>query len=183
MNMKLWGAAIVAACLVSVAVAQQETQPGKAKAYEPRKIVITPQPVTKQEAGKIFLQVNSAIAKVMPKLRPMPIHLAGEKPVTREEIVNELDKIFQMAKPEFKFTPRKVSYDPSLLTIKDKGTRTKLEKLISWGCVDKVGTLATSSKDTMGVMDFGDTVGLMTARVAELTHMPDPRFSPDLQAP
>jgi len=183
MNMKLWGATLAAMAFASLSLAQQDTQPGKAKPYEPRKIVLSPEPVTKTEASKVLLQVDQAIVKVMPRLKAAPVHLSGANPVTREEVVDQFDKIFQMAKPEFKFTPRKVTYDPNLLTIKDKATRMKLEKLIAWGCVDKVGMLATSPKDTLGVLDFGDAVGLMTSRVAELTHMPDPKFSPDLQAP
>jgi hypothetical protein len=155
----------------------------KAKPYEPRKIVLSPQPVTKDEAKKIFARVSQSIAKVMPGLRISTSQLSGAKPVTRQEIVTEFDKIFQMCKPEFKFTPKKVNYNPALLTIKEKSAKAKLQNLIAWGCVDKVGTLATAKKDTLGVLEFGDAVGFLTARVAELTHMPDPRFSPDLQEP
>src|SRR3569832_925583 len=132
MNMNVLRAGLLAAVLASHIAAAQQGEQGKAKPYEPRKIVITPQPVTKTEAGKILLQVNNAIVRVMPKLRPAPVHLTGTKPVTRAEVVNEFDRIFQMAKREFKFSPRKVTYEPALLTIKDKPTRDKLQKLIAW---------------------------------------------------
>lgn len=153
----------------------------RAKPYEPRKIVLSPQPVTKDEANLIFAKVNEAIVRAIPDLKPAATHLAGSAPVTREEVVDQFDRIFRMAKPEFKFTPKKVTYDPKILTIKDKATRVKLQNLIAWGCIDRVGILATARKNTMGVLEFGDAIGLLTARVAELTHMPDPRFSPELQ--
>ncbi len=187
MNMasRFLGTCFAFASLVTVAVANlpQDGQQIKAKPYEPRKIVLSPQPVSKAEANKIFARVNLAIAKVVPGLRMSTTRLVGDKPITRQEIVDEFDRIFRMCKPGFKFTPRKVSYNPTLLTIKDKPTRSKLQNLISWGCVDKVGVLATAKKDTVGVLEFGDAVGFLTARVAELTHMPDPKFSPDLQEP
>jgi len=164
-----------------VAFAQVPTGEIKAKPYVPRKIVMSPQPVTKTEAGKVFAQAGSAIAKVMPTLKAPSERLAGTKPVTREEVIGQFDKLFQMAKPEFKFTPKKVSYDATLLTIKDPAARAKLQNLIAWGCVDKVGYLATANKGTLGVTEFGDSVGFLLSRLAELTHMPDPEFTPDLQ--
>ena len=184
-DMKLWRAAAGILALASAFAFAQEVPQSetKAKAYEPRKIVLSPQPVTKDEAGKIFTQVDDAFIHVMPKLKPAPPHLQGAAPVTREEIIGQFTKIFVATKPEFKFTPKRVSYDPALLTVKDKSSRAELQTLIAWGCVDKVGLLATAPKDTMGVLEFGDAVGLFTARLAELTHMPDPKYSPDLEGP
>ena len=180
--MKLVAATLGAIVLVSVTFGQLQSQSGqKAKPYEPRKILLSPQPVTKDEAKKVFTQVDTAIVRVMPTLKAPPSHLSGATPITREEVVDQFYRIFEMSKPEFKFTPKKVGYDASVLTIKPKATREKLENLISWGCVDRVGVLATSKKDTMGVLEFGDAVGLMLSRVAELTHMPDPKFTPDLE--
>lgn len=171
-------ALLLAACL---AAAQDGAPPQKAKPYVPRKIVLSPEPVTRDEAKKVIDQVDSALAAVMPAIKKSESPLAGSQPVTRGEVVSEFNRIFESAKPEFKFTPRKVSYDSSLLTLKDATAKSRLQSLIAWGCVDRVGPLATSSKDTLGVLEFGDAVGFLLARVAQLSHMPDPRFTPDLE--
>jgi len=164
-----------------VANAQDGGPPQKAKPYMPRKIVLSPEPVTRDEAKKVIDQVDAALVNVMPSVKKTASSLSGSQPVTRAEVVSEFHRIFDAAKPEFKFTPRKISYDSSLLTLKDASAKTKLQSLIAWGCVDRVGPLATSGKDTLGVLEFGDAVGFLLARVAQLSHMPDPRFTPDLE--
>src|SRR4051812_15226347 len=120
--MSVLRAGIVVVALASALGIAQAQAGGeqKAKAYEPRKMVLSPQPVTKDEANQIFNKVDQAIVKVMPALKTSGTHLVGAQPVTREEIVSQFDRIFQMAKPEFKFTPKRVAYDPAILTIKDK---------------------------------------------------------------
>lgn len=180
---KKLGIAICAVLLISpFSMAGQEGgPPQKTKPYVPRKIVVTPEPVTKDEAKKILDKVDVALSTVFPTVKKSESSLAGKDPVTRAEVVSEFHRIFDMAKPEFKFSPRKLTYDSSLLTIKDPSAKSKLQSLIAWGCVDRVGPLATSSKDTLGVLEFGDAVGFLLSRVAQLTHTPDPRFSPDLE--
>lgn len=178
---KIQGTVCALILVVCVAGAQEVRPPQKAKPYVPRKIVLSPEPVTKDEAKKVIDQVDSALVAVMPAVKKSESPLAGSQPVTRAEVVSEFNRIFEAAKPEFKFTPRRVSYDASLLTLKDAGAKSRLQSLIAWGCVDQVGPLATSSKDTLGVLEFGDAVGFLLARVAQLSHMPDPKFTPSLE--
>jgi hypothetical protein len=177
---KILAICLAAVALIGGAVLAQEKPDGKSKPYVPRKVVLSPEPVTRDEARKIIEKVNKAFVKVMPRLKPVKPSLTGTQPVTRTEIITQFNKLFEMAKAEFKFTPRKVAYNASVISVKDPEAKTKVQNLIAWGCVDKVGPLATSDKETLGVLEFGDAVGLLVARVAELTHTADPRFSPDL---
>src|SRR5690348_15875256 len=99
-----------------IAFAQEYGPPQKAKPYVPRKIVVTPEPVTKDEAKKVIDQVDAAIVTVFPTIKKKESTLSGSSPVTRAEVVAEFHRIFDAAKPEFKFTPKKLAFDPTLLT-------------------------------------------------------------------
>lgn len=171
-----------AAGLILVGLAPAQTpDPQRSKPYVPRKIVLSPQPVTRKEAKAIFQKMDICLAKVVHAQKSSDFANAGAQPVTRAEIIDQFAKMFEAASPAFTFTPKKVAFDASLLTVKQPPSRTHLETLIAWGCVDRVGPLATSAKDTLGVLEFGDAVGFFLARIAQLSHYPDPRFTPELE--
>ena len=180
-NLRWLSSFVLVVCLGAALAAAQNGDSQKAKPYVPRKIVISPQPVTRDEARKIFEKVNKCLGKVIAAPKAPVAGMAGPQPVSRAEIVDQLNRVFEAAKPAFTYTPKKVGFDPSLLTIKSGDSKAHLETLIAWGCVDRVGPLATSGKDTLGVLEFGDAVGFFMARVAQLSHYPDARFTPELE--
>lgn len=167
------------ALIGTLVFAQDNASDKKPKPYAPRKIVLSPQPVTKDEARKVLDKMSHAFVRVIPAVKPAPIQLAGKQPVTRAEIIEQFARIFEATKPNFKKNPSKASVNPGALTVKEPAAKEKLETLIAWKCVDPTGPLATGNKETMGVLEFGDAVGLMIARLADLTHTPNPRFSPN----
>jgi hypothetical protein len=111
-----------------------------------------------------------------PTLVRMPV---GGAPARRVEIVARFDRIFEVLKPKFTFTPRKIKFDPKSIALPAAHPqRAGLERLIKWGCMSKGSPLATSKADAVKLGDFGDALAVFMMRVADLTHKPDPKFSP-----
>lgn len=158
-----------------LAVSQQP--PSKPK---PTSTNISTSVVTVEEVIKTMRRCEKAVRAVLhlkPATAPgLPADKA--KPASRELVVDQFYRIFEVAKPEFKFTPRPLSFDKKLIKPPTTKSREKLEKLISFGAVSASGPLATSTKDTLTIQQFGEATGLMLARLAELTHTPDSKFSP-----
>lgn len=139
-------------------------------------------PVTVAEVDATIAEMRRALSSLpgLDSVKPAARRGASaDSPATRAYIIGQLDRIFEKAKPRFKFTPRKVRFDSKLL-VAGKAERAILAKLIGWGCVAKVGPLATGPKETIGLKEFGDAMGFFVARLADLTHTPDPKYSPGM---
>jgi hypothetical protein len=140
-------------------------------------------PVTREEVDITLTKVEQALSSlpgmessIKPVKRPTKAGLAS-----RAYIIQQLDRLFEKAKPNFKFTPRKEKFDEKMLVAADSGiTKKALRKLIAWGCVAKVGPLATGPKDTIGLREFGDAMGFFVARISDLSHSPSSKFSPGM---
>jgi hypothetical protein len=102
-----------------------------------------------------------------------------EGPAKRSDAIARMDQIFEACKPRFKYMPRKISFDTKLLGLATgHPQRPALEKLIRWGCIGRTTPLATSKQESLGVSELGDAVGLFILRIADITHRPDPKYSP-----
>ncbi|HEY3779845.1 MAG TPA: hypothetical protein VGL56_02085 [Fimbriimonadaceae bacterium] len=143
-------------------------------------------PVTEAEARATMLRVQAALSSVAQ--HPMSFGACtipdSSKPVTHAEVIEDFGRIYKGAKPFFKFTPRAVWFDPAVLSTKSGSpARPTLELLVKQGFVPRVSLLATSKTDTMSIFDFGDTVGIFVARVADVCHLPSPKWSPNIEKP
>lgn len=149
----------------------------------PAVAVDTKTPVTDAEARATFKKVIANLPSITGK--PIPNGMGplpdSSKPITREDMLAELDFVFNLVKPEFKFTPRTVWYDPKVITVKNGASKKILDKMIKWGCVARVCPLATSKADTISLDDFAYTVGYFVTRLGDLTHMPEPKNTPILE--
>jgi hypothetical protein len=143
-------------------------------------------PVTQSEARATMAKVQaslSAVAGHSMSFAPSTIPDSSQ-PVTHEQVITEFDRLYKGAKPYFKFTPHPVWYDPSVFSVKSGSpARPMLELLVKQGFIPRVSLLATSKQDTMSIYDFGDTVGLFVARVADVCHLPSPKWSPNIEKP
>lgn len=141
-------------------------------------------PVTVAEVDATILEIRKALS-VLPGLEALKktgdkaATSIGSSPATRAYIILKLDRLFERARPTFRFTPRRVRFDARVLKV-GKAERPALEKLIAWGCVARVGPLATGPGATIGLKEFGDAIGFFVARLADLTHTPDPKYSPGM---
>jgi hypothetical protein len=144
--------------------------------------VDTATPVTEAEARATFKKVVANLDSLVGKdLIPATTQLADStKPVTREAVINEFGHIYSAMSPSFKFTPRAIWYDPNQITIKSPALRKTLDTLIKQGFVSRVCPMVTSKVDTMSIDDFSYTLGVFVSRLADLTHMPDTKFTPIL---
>lgn len=138
-------------------------------------------PVTRSEAAAVFSRARKAIISArVASISPKSSIAAGTQAVTREEVILEMSKIFQASKKSVKFVPKPARYDASVLKVGGAASRTALTSLVSWGFVAPVGPLAVGPKPNLSVAQFGDAVGFFLARMSDVTHMPSPRWSPNL---
>src|SRR5690349_18794360 len=65
-------------------------------------------PVTRDEVRKVFVHLDTAIKNVVPKYSAAPAaRLTGKEPATRDQIILQMERLFQGSKPAFRFSPRK----------------------------------------------------------------------------
>ena len=138
-------------------------------------------PVTRSEAAAVFVRLRKAVISArVAQIAPKSTIASNNQPVTREEVILEMAKILDASKKSVKFVPALVKYDPAVFKVGSAPSKAALTSLVSWGFVAPVGALATGPKPNLSVAQFGDAVGFFLARIADLTHMPSPRWSPYL---
>ncbi len=139
-------------------------------------------PVTSAEALAVFKENRRVLAAAIGQSVPGQIKIEdSSKPVTREQIVVEFDQEYEAMRPQLKFTPNPVEVDASYIHISPK-VRPQLIKLIRLGFVGRAAPLVTGPQDSIGVSELGDAVGFFLSRLAQLTHMPSPKWTPMLGA-
>lgn len=138
--------------------------------------------VSSSEVGAVFRRVRAVMSKVLfgkpyvESRSPRMIRVA-----TRADILKEMHRTFEMARPAFKFTPNAMSFDSQILAVPSNHAQRKdLEFMLRWGCIDRYGPLATSKKQGFTLEEFGDSVGYLIARLSDLTHTPSSKYSPAL---
>lgn len=137
-------------------------------------------PVTQSEASAVFAKAERVMKSVLQFKTPAPAFPKGASVATREQILNQLQAIFEVVKVKFKFTPPKLPSAPSVISFKASKAKELALRLEVLGFIDRFGPLATSKTEGLSTQEFGDALGYFMARVAELTHMPSSRFSPYL---
>jgi hypothetical protein len=142
-----------------------------------------PSPVTRGEARAVFTEVRQILNRVLNTSIPASPRIpSGSAPVTREQIVSEMTQDWGLVAGKAKFAPNPTPIEASVLKIAP-AERAHLIGLIKLGLVGKVSPLATGPTDTMDAKDLGDAVGFYLSRIAQVTHMPDPKWSPIISNP
>lgn len=137
-------------------------------------------PVTRSEAVAVFTRARKAIvAARIAQIATKPSLALGNQPVTRDEVISEMSKIFAACKKAVKFVPNKAKFDPSVFKV-GASAKAPLTTLVGWGLVAPVGPVATGPQPGLTIPQFGDAVGFFLARISDVTHMPIPRWSPYL---
>jgi hypothetical protein len=169
---------LLLAALVAGAGAQEAGGFKKSTTAQVPQTALTP--VTEAEAAAVFRKLEQAmgtVIKAKPKtetsLKPSP------QPVTREQVVREMDRLFEAARPAFRFTPRKIPVQLDRLMVA-REAQPAAERLIAWGFVGRTSPMVIGAARPMTVQSFGDELGFFIARLAELTHTPSSKWSPAL---
>jgi hypothetical protein len=174
---------LVLSLLGCLALAQEPPQQGLNKAQRPQASAQgSGAPVTQAEARAVFERAERIIREITKSEATVaPIALpAATAPLTRQQAINEFARLYEVTRPKFKLTPRAVRVDEKVLKASDAVVRARLSQLVRAGAVANYGPLAAGPAETMTVQEFGDALGFFLARMAEMTHMPSPRWSPPL---
>lgn len=148
-----------------------------------RRVQSSDAPVTHREASAVIARMEQIIRSVVLRSSAKGTSkiASSNSPVQRTEIVKEFNRLFELCRPKFKFTPDMVSYDAKAFTVgNDANMKAIAGKLVNWGSVGKVSPLVASSKPTVTVAELGDAVGFFLLRMSELTHTPSVKFSPPM---
>ncbi|HRK21834.1 MAG TPA: hypothetical protein PLX06_08500 [Fimbriimonadaceae bacterium] len=165
----------------TLAIGQEETKAKLSSGAPKKPVQTTPGPVTLGEMHATIEQLEIAIRRVVLANNQPPVghNLAAERPATRVEIINEFWRLYQLAKPSFKFTPRPVVLQLKSITIpSEDAARRPLETMIKHGFIGKVAPLASNEGPNMTVAEYGDALGFFLARIGDLTHTPSAKWSP-----
>jgi hypothetical protein len=166
---------------VSIALAGQGSDKPQFKKAKIGASVDLKAPVTKSEAAAVFVRARKAIAASrIAQMDAKSTIALGNAPVTREEVISEMAKIFEASKKAVKFVPAPTRHDPAVFKVGSPALKASLGKLVTWGFIAPVGPLATGPKPNLTVAQFGDAIGFFMARMTDVTHMPSPRWSPYL---
>lgn len=142
-----------------------------------------PQPLREGDMYAAFAKYEAGLSKIVGAPKPVAVKLS-DAPATRAQVLAEMERVFAECKPKFRMTPRplKVYQDSIDKHNSDPKVRASLSKMVKWGCVSTVGPLVTGPGEGMTAREFGDALGFFMLRMIELTHQPDPKWTPDLQA-
>lgn len=174
----IWAAALLAAFLF-VGVQAQEGFTKKTRTAAST----TNGPLTQAELYASIEKAESAVRRVVLAANPggMAHRSAEDRPAKRTEVIAEFGRLFTLARPHFKFTPRFVKYDPKVLSIPlQDAARKPLEDMIKFGFVGRIGPIAAGSAPTLTLDEYGDALGFFLARMGDLTHTPSAKWSPYL---
>ena len=168
--------ALVALLVFAVTAFGQERTPIKPKEVAPE---IAKQIVTEGEANKVFARAEAMLRKKLAlDSKAAPIDLGtSAAPVSREKVVAQFSRLYELSKPKFKLNPKPVGYDPKVLKMDNKKSLDQLVVLLKAGAIAERARVAVGPADTLTVKEFGDTLGYFLARIAQLPHMPIPEYS------
>jgi hypothetical protein len=151
------------------------------KKHAPVVLPTTNAPVTEAEARATFARAEMVLQKALHLTRTPPALdiPSASAPVHREQVIAEMAKVYDYVRPKITMTPAPVKYDPAVLKVSHSASDT-LNRFVRLGAVARVGPLATGPSDTLTVPQFGDAIGFFLARIAELTHLPSNKWTPEL---
>jgi hypothetical protein len=138
-------------------------------------------PVTKGEMSRVMAKVEPVAALMFGIKIPAREITSSKSPVTRVEFIAELDRLFNLAKPKFVYTPRALPFDQKIIDDRNSPASAKiLTKFAKWGAIGPVAPIVTGSDAGLNPREFGDTLAYFVLRLSALTHQPVAGQTPDL---
>jgi len=124
-----------------------------------------------------------AIVLELPSLRKVPLISGSSGLVSRDEVVTVFDRLVEAAKPAYKISLPALPIESAALISKRAEVKQAMTRLVRGGFISRVDPLLCGPGDNLEPEIFGDDIGYLLARVAELSHMPSSKWSPYLQPP
>lgn len=143
-------------------------------------VAVSNAPVTAREAREAFMRVSAHYTKVSGRDVGTPVIPDLDRAATRAEIVGEMARLYAAAEPALRFTPVPTRHDATKYRI-DAAHRASLDKLVTIGCVGRVAPLAVGPDPSLTPKEFGDALGFFIARLAQMSHLPSPKWTPMLK--
>ncbi|MCH7946112.1 MAG: hypothetical protein IIC73_08895 [Armatimonadetes bacterium] len=139
-------------------------------------------PVTVAEANTVFAKIDDAVREVLKMKKAEKGPIGQNRPVTRAEVVAQMERIFKSVRPKFQFTPRPFRTEVGVIKRfnADPKTQERMEKLVRWGFLAPVGPLVVGPGDSLSIPAFGDAVGYFLSQMAAMTYFADPDWVPEL---
>ena len=137
-------------------------------------------PVSAREAREAFRRYSALLVKVNGVPLGEGTVPAVDRPVTRAEVVSEMTRLYRSSATAFRFIPADVAFDAAKFKI-DAGKKPLLADLVRHGCIGRVSPLAVGPGPSLTPREFGDALGFFASRLAQMSHLPSPTFTPGLQ--
>ncbi len=167
---------LLAFCLSWVAVAQDQ---GEFRKPTTKEVKVSAAPVTRAEARKVLDRAWTVLAKGLKLKGAAPFSLVADAtPVTKNEVLAEFARLVTVSAAGYKRSPRPSRFDAARL--RKDGDSAQMTALVSKGLVMPLGPLVTGKNGTISTVEFGDAVGVLMARLADLCHLPSGQYSPNL---
>jgi hypothetical protein len=138
-------------------------------------------PVSARGAFAVIARHEKALSKLVKTVTPVQSKSdAGN--LSRSAFILEMERVFDQAKPEFRWTPTYYRQVESSVVQHntDPKVQAAIRKLTRYGCIGPVSPVVVGPGDTLTAQQFGDTLSMFTLRIAHLTHQPDPKWTPTL---
>jgi len=136
-------------------------------------------PATKAETTQVLVKMTGVIQKLIQKKGFKSGLVNGPGSATRDEVLTEFHRLFEFAQPSFRRQPTMLTVNTKRFKVIRKNFEIA-KTLTEWNFVAPFGPLVSGSKPTLSRRQLGDAVGYFLTRLADLTHSPSHKFSPDL---
>jgi hypothetical protein len=143
-------------------------------------VMAADKPVTVGEFSTTAVKVESILRRAIHLPQVVVTAKKGSAPVTRAQIIGEMDRLFTLAWPKFKLTPVLAPVNLKRFGLTDPKARLQAIRLIQFGSLAPFGPLVTGKEKGVSPREFGDAFGFFLSRIAELTHTPSNEFTPAL---
>lgn len=138
-------------------------------------------PVTKREFSIVMGEIEASFNRGLKFDLPVRKPVADKTPVTRAEIIKDVDRLFELTRARFKSTPRPINFDEALIRKHNSGEQAEtLVKLAKWGAIAPAGPIVVGNDQGLKLDEVGDLLGLAINRIAKLTHESSIKWSPNL---
>jgi hypothetical protein len=173
---------ILTAFLIVSSSLGQGKDAGDLKVKHVKDVKSTNAPVTRAEAQAVFEKAWKALATGLKAKGANPVKIPLDKnPITKNEVLMAFNAFVKQSRPMFKRSATKVAINVAKVR-KDLDLK-GLGKLIEEGFVMPVGPLVVGKNGSLTTYEFGDAVGVLLLRIADLAHLPSRKFTPALMPP